>query len=57
MLRPLAVFAEELCLTEKTFDGILNVTLSTEKVSTTGVTQGNCYLGEFILLILVLFKN
>ena len=39
------------------FDGILNVTLSTEKVSTTGVTQGNCYLGEFILLILVLFKN
>ena len=26
------------------FDGILNVTLSEEKVSTTGVTQGNLEL-------------
>ena len=30
------------------------MTLSEEKVSTTGVTPGNCYLGEFILLMLVL---
>ena len=37
--------------------GFLNVTLSEKKLSTTGVTQGNCYLREFLLLMLVLFKN
>ena len=42
VLRPLAVFCRG--APSLMFDGILNVTLSEEKVSTTGVTQGNIEL-------------
>ena len=48
MLRPLAVFAEELCLRRGAvslmFHRIINATLSEEKVSTTVVTKGNLEL-------------
>ena len=39
------------------FDGILNVNLSEEKVSSTGVTQGNLELPLLILLINTKHKN